>query len=44
MGPRLNVWICANTTVFLAPILQDSMGPRPHLWMWACKTDTLGPE
>ena len=20
------------------------MGPRPHLWISACKTETLGPE
>ena len=28
----------------LGPELQASIGPRPHLWCFAFKTETLAPE
>ena len=31
-------------TACLAPKLHASMGPRPHLWICPCKTETWGPE
>ena len=34
----------ACKTETLGPQLQDSMGPRPHLWFFAFKTATLAPE
>ena len=34
----------ASKTATLGPELQDSMGPRPHLWFLAFKTATLAPE
>ena len=34
----------ANKTACSALNLQAYMGPRPHLWICACKTEALGPE
>ena len=34
----------ACKTATLGPELLDSMGPRPHLWIFAFKTGSLAPE
>ena len=36
--------VFAFKTTTLAPELQVSMGPGPHLWFFAFKTVTLAPE
>ena len=40
--PSFVVFACKTAT--LAPELQVSMGPIPHLWFCAFATATLGPE
>ena len=40
----LPVDLCMQNIVHTKPELLVSMGPRPHLWICACKTDTLGIE
>ena len=38
------MWICAHKTACLAPELQVSMCPRPHLWICEHKTVCLAPQ
>ena len=44
MCPRLRLLICECKTALLAPELQVSVGPKPHLWFFAFKTAALAPE
>ena len=40
--PSSVVFACKTAT--LAPELEVSMGPSPHLWFFACKTASFGSE
>ena len=46
----MSLWVSALICGFcmqkgtLAPELQFSMGPRPHLWLFSFKTAILAPE
>ena len=44
MGPSPHLLFCAFKKAKLASELQVSLGPRPRLWMYECKTVRLVPE